>query len=367
MKSKIAGILILILLVTAILPVYVYGDEEEEPITYTYDSYKKLTEEGKADVKLGSKTLTKGVSATFSLPAAGAGVVGVVLTLPIVIIQGIMNTAINGSAFKQVTIHDIVLNKCDILNANYAEKSSNSINESIRNSVIIMFYAMRVLAIAISLIGLIYIGIRMALSTVTADKVKYKKMIIDWCVSFAIIFVIHYVIVIAMTVSDSIVDFLAKANIDSFESGLFGQVINLMNQNTGWAYIAIVIMYIVMVFYQFRFIYLYVKRFLSIGFLIVISPLITITYAADKSGDGKAQALNNWLREFLGNVFIQPLHAGIYLVFIASANEIFKAAPLLAVIFFAMLSRAEKIFKNIFGLKNMISMRNMSEIMGSGK
>ena len=35
------------------------------------------------------------------------------------------------------------------------------------------------------------------------------------------------------------------------------------------------------------------------------------------------------------------------MVFIVSAHEIFKVAPFLAVIFFAMLSRAERIVKNI--------------------
>jgi hypothetical protein len=44
-----------------------------------------------------------------------------------------------------------------------------------------------------------------------------------------------------------------------------------------------------------------------VGFLILISPLITISYAIDKMGDGRAQALNNWFKEFIYNVIIQSV------------------------------------------------------------
>ena len=53
--------------------------------------------------------------------------------------------------------------------------------------------------------------------------------------------------------------------------------------------------------------------------------------------------------------FTQPIHAGIYVVFINTAYEIFKVAPLLAVLFFASLSRAEKMIRNLLGMKGRAS------------
>lgn len=107
------------------------------------------------------------------------------------------------------------------------------------------------------------------------------------------------------------------------------------------------------------------------GFLIVISPLITITYSATKtkiSGQGgNAGAFDTWLKEYLVNAFLMPLHAGIYMVFIVSAHEIFKVAPFLAVIFFAMLSRAERIVKNILGMRKKASIHSMAAYMPIGK
>jgi len=65
-----------------------------------------------------------------------------------------------------------------------------------------------------------------------------------------------------------------------------------------------VIVYGVLIYYQIKFFIIYLKRFLAVGFLIVISPLITITYSIDKARDNQAQAYKTWMKEFLVNVFI---------------------------------------------------------------
>ena len=49
---------------------------------------------------------------------------------------------------------------------------------------------------------------------------------------------------------------------------------------------------------------MYIKRMITVAFLILISPIITITYSIDKAGNGKAEAFSTWLREFLHNVLI---------------------------------------------------------------
>ena len=43
----------------------------------------------------------------------------------------------------------------------------------------------------------------------------------------------------------------------------------------------------------------YVKRMITIAFLIMIAPIITITYSIDRMGDGKSQALNKWFKEYI--------------------------------------------------------------------
>ena len=130
-------------------------------------------------------------------------------------------------------------------------------------------------------------------------------------------------------------------------------------------------MYLVLTFYQIKFFLLYINRLLSMGFLIVISPIMAATYSINKtkiSGKGgKSKIFAQWFREYCVNAALQPLHAAIYLVFIVTANQIFAAAPLLAVLFFATLSSAENIVKNILGMRKMSSIHSMSSYMPANK
>ena len=83
------------------------------------------------------------------------------------------------------------------------------------------------------------------------------------------------------------------------------------------------------------------------GFLIALSPLITITYPIDKAEDGKAQAFQAWFRELSITAFIQPLHCVIYMVFNETAGEISKVAPLLALIFLVLITYVEKVVRKV--------------------
>jgi len=96
-----------------------------------------------------------------------------------------------------------------------------------------------------------------------------------------------------------------------------------------------------------------------VGFLIVIAPLITITYSIDKVSDDRAQAFSTWFKEFIVNVFVQPVHAIIYLVFIFSAGAIAQSYPLIGLVFLLALGRAEKMVKQIFSLREAASMRSL--------
>ena len=66
-------------------------------------------------------------------------------------------------------------------------------------------------------------------------------------------------------------------------------IIKTMNPfaTVGWAALCV---YICLVILTIMFLIMYIKRMLTISFLIIIAPLITITYSIDKLGDNKSQA-----------------------------------------------------------------------------
>lgn len=112
--------------------------------------------------------------------------------------------------------------------------------------------------------------------------------------------------------------------------------------------------------YTLIFLMKYLKREFTIIFLILLGPISCITYPIDKIGDGKAQAYNRWLTEFIYQVLIQPFHLLIYVVLIGSASELASENILYAIACFAVMIPAEKFIKEMFGFRD-----NLGSPLGS--
>ena len=101
------------------------------------------------------------------------------------------------------TLGNIVFNQCAATTPNFFPEifdsglfKDSSAVWSLTQTVGQYYSIIRYLAIAILLIILIYIGIRMAISTVAADEAKYKKMFFHWAISLVLVFMLHYIIII---------------------------------------------------------------------------------------------------------------------------------------------------------------------------
>ncbi len=279
---------------------------------------------------------------------------------------------IGGMKFAFLQLDDILFNKVPILSVNFFATSGNGVVTDIRASIATWYYALRNLAIILSLAVLIYIGIRMVISTIAEDKARYKKMLVDWVVGFITIFLLHYIIVITVNVNDYLVSIFASHNEASTLTGSFAGDLALNGVNLFGGFVkgfTSSILYVFLTVMIMMFLISYIKRMLTVAFLIIIAPIITVTYSIDKIGDGKSQALNTWLKEFIYNVLIQPFHCIIYLAFMnivmslvgtpANTNW-FDGAGLGAAVFaiFTMLfiKQAEPIVRRIFGFDNASSL-----------
>ena len=123
------------------------------------------------------------------------------------------------------------------------------------------------------------------------------------------------------------------------------------------------ILYIALQIETFIFLLMYMKRMFTVAFLIIIAPLITVTYPIDKIGDGQAQAFAAWLNEFIVTTFIQSLHAFTYMVFMFLAGNIAEATPLIGIAFLYALPKMEKIVKVIFNFKGSSVMKDIADTL----
>lgn len=286
------------------------------------------------------------------------------------------------------TIERAVFNRIPLFNVNFFEmgdtyevgsgekkitiESSPEIN-AIKERVAQMFYIVRVIAVGLSLIVLVFIGIRMAMSTLSDDKAKYKKMLIGWVESVVILFLLEYIMVAVVLFGEMLTRIFYDLEVqllsvdggnpkETFEAILREQIWTDLFKTSGLNYALYTVMYLCLLFMHIKYFWVYMKRVLMVGFLIMIAPLITVTYGIDKAGDGKAQAFSIWMKEYVVNVLIQPLHALIYLIFVLSAGEIAKVSPIIALAFLMCMGVVERMVKVIFDLKGLVSLRGLDKL-----
>ena len=264
------------------------------------------------------------------------------------------NNDIDDANINWFTIQDAVFGKVPLFNVDFFDVTTDgsSANSNLKTSVVSWYKTCLIIAQVLSIVTLIYIGIRMALATNPDDKSNYKKMLKDWLVGFAILFILHYGIIIILKVVNVLITFIPESiSGKNFEKEIIEKSIDIMDgKQSAWGALLYAITYVIIVGYQIYFLIKYFKRLLTMGFLVMIAPLITVTYAIDKVGDGKAQAYETWKKMFISNAFMQPVHAFVYMIFIYSASEIATKAPMIALVFFIGILKAEDIFNKLFKL-----------------
>ena len=229
----------------------------------------------------------------------------------------------------------------------------------VRKTIASWYKALRIIATVGFLCVLIYIGIKIIISSNVKDKSKYKQWIIDWIIGIAILYTMHYLMAFIITVINqfnekmiSVMPILRVAagnGYESFSTNLIGLVRFCTQYDLIALKIGYEIMYIMLVVYTFKFTFVYVRRVIYMAFLTVIAPFVAFTYPIDKSLDGKAQGFTMWLKEFFFNALLQPMHYLLYYVMVFSSIQIAVDNPFYAIAVLAFMTEAERLIRNIFG------------------
>lgn len=214
---------------------------------------------------------------------------------------------------------------------------------------------------------LVYIAIRMIISSTGKDKSKYKKMLMDWLVALCIIFILHYIMVFTLLITSNINEIFKAYTIDT-ETGADTQMSNLRNiigDEEKWLDIwPEVLMYVILVTFSVTFSIQYLKRVIYMAFLTMIAPLIALTYPLDKIKDGQAQAFSMWIREYIFNALIQPLHLLLYAILVGGGVTLTETYPLYGVVAVGFLVPAEKFFRKMFGFDKAESVGTLGAVAG---
>lgn len=203
-----------------------------------------------------------------------------------------------GNRIAALDVNFLRANKYEAISGSEEAKEQATSAASSISSVIAKWYkGFRNLAIVGLLSVLVYLGIRILISTAATDKAKYKESLQDWVVALCLVFVIHFIMSGILMLSDNVTQLLTGADnswynvkatsVDgtstNFYTNLTG-LIRLRAQGEEWQdATAYGIMYLVIIIYTVMFTFMYFKRFLYIAFLTMIAPLVALTYPIDKA------------------------------------------------------------------------------------
>ena len=379
MKKKISIIILIIILFSNLISsisLAITADEitevdPSEKSMFDKDELFKELDDGKTKLT-NSEGNSKVVETKPKFDAAGSTgsiVLNGINAIPKVInyiLRSTIETVEGRDDIEVFTIYDVVMGNYSIFNFDYISSTSgqNTLADNIKTHIKKMYNFTRNISIAASLFVLIYIGIRMAISTVAAKKAKYKSMLTSWVISLCLVFLMHFIIVglsyISITALNLVKQFAdnirvggaASTHVGEIEVGIINGIYADLSGKSGHNVIVSLLTVGYLLFIQCKFFVMYTRRFCEITLLTIIGPLVTVTYSIDKAGDNKAQAFQAWITELIIKVSIQIVHALVYILFIVSASAIAQKAPIVALIFFSGLSRGEKVFRNLLNVRD---------------
>lgn len=319
---------------------------------------------------------------------------------------------------EPVTIDKLVFNEVEKVNIDYWDDTDNGggqkqIKAFMKPVVLKWYKVFYQIAIAVYMIILVYIGVRILLTVASPEKkAGYKEMFTSWVIGVTILFMFPYVMKYIVIINNAVVktldekaggtssttsqiaqmsiwDVASKYGTSEFIDyvgnpeteiiALTRKAADCGNEETEVAPsgdkvktkegdIALALVYLVLLGQTLAILIMYYNRAFMIAFLITIFPLVAMTYAIDKIGDGKNQSFNAWFKEFVVNVVVQMFHAVIYVLVTGTGIKSYLSDGGQSFLFMFLsvlfLFEGEKILRTIFDINSKAG--TMADLAQSG-
>lgn len=384
MKS-ISKKLIISLMVFLILFNFMIGSVSKTNFAFAATSGTKTQDELIQEAEDESQGLFEGIL---------TGIVGVInwilrlqINIPAVICNFLSYFIIDaaGHGTNEVSVFvspfDIFFNKFTLTNINIFQTDDLDTSEgsqfvkNLRQTVAMIYYIVRAIAIGILLIIFLILVIKLGIATLAEEKARIKQRLVDWVISFALVLFMHLIVMAIIYVNQAVITMIESAadsaDISTAVSSLRTMAFSL-DIVLGWG---ASIAYFLMTIQTMMFVLIYIKRLFIVIILIVLSPIMPLTYSIDRAKGGGAKALNGWLREICYNVFIQIVHCLIYVAIIGvplkmlgegiDGNIAGLAESVLLIMAMLFVRKAEKLIMSLFGFDQATTLTTVNSTVNS--
>lgn len=118
--------------------------------------------------------------------------------------------------YIRIPVLDINFFRDDTEIQNYANSSANILKPVVSN----VYKSLRNLVLVMMMVVLLYVGIRIVVSTAVTDQVKYKQWLVDWVVGICLLIIMQYIMSFLMNVNEMIVEMLGENRESSYYMSL---------------------------------------------------------------------------------------------------------------------------------------------------
>ena len=297
-----------------------------------------------------------------------------------------------------LTENEVTGNKSDVV------EERHTFAYNLKSFVFNTYRAIRVIATVGMMSVLVYIGIRIVISSAASEKAKYKQLLGDWLVGMVLLFTMHYIMYFANIAVEELSKFLNSVNPTMYVAGIQDKdekIKNVLREHgfhlvsgdqelpnrmyvhyitdadgsnyVEWRtnlmgmirmsasegayrddsilFIGYVVLFAVMIIYTITFTFVYIRRVIYMAFLTMIAPLVALTYPIDKANDGKAQGFNYWFKEYMFNLLVQPMHLLLYTILVSATVKFSARNPIYSLIAIGFIGQAEKIVRKMFNFE----------------
>lgn len=271
--------------------------------------------------------------------------------------------------FNKFTLVDI--NIFSTTNSEGEELDSDSLVYKLRVNAAFWYFIFRSIALGFLLIMLIINLIKaVSVSSSIDQKTVAKKSLKDWLFSLILVLFMHILIIFIINLNEIIIGIIGDVSGKSEIGDIMDSMVEACFSESFLLRAASLVAYALMILQTVKYLLIYIQRFLTTLFLVMISPIIPVWYSTAKTIGGRSAALHGWFREFIFNVVLQILHCVIYVVMVSVAmtalvsntTEIAQvgdvAAAIIAILSLFFIGHAERLLKDILGFNSASTVTN---------
>lgn len=312
---------------------------------------------------------------------------------------------------EEITIDKIVFNKVELLNANFfnnsAKPSKTDASTIVKKAINRWYETFRTVALLICVVGIVVAGIKIMLGT-PEGKNNAKDILKKVVLGVMLVYFFPFVMKMGFDINDAIItmvqDQIISGSVSKKVAGLketselvideelefrspiyvsnasrkltpgseeasdyfvsklqtYTKNVDVMRIMRAYAGVSLRFMFIIiwylLLIQTYFMVYTYLKRYITIAFLLCIYPLTIIGYVVGGLLGRAKTAFNEWCSRFFGNVFMQTIHAVTYGVISSILiDQVERYLPnninwILMVVAISFLFTGERILDNLWRL-----------------